>query len=104
MSKRACVESHAPRIILPAPEAAAACPPLGIARYQRTFDKFDVDKSESLRIDELRAYMQSIDPSITEAQVQDTFISLDRNQSGLISWGEFLRSSQWTELRAVQHM
>jgi Ca2+-binding EF-hand superfamily protein len=57
----------------------------------KTFEEIDVDRSGYLSLDELRAFLHTQDPSISEQQVRDTFNDMDRSKNGLVSRREFLR-------------
>ena len=59
-------------------------------QVNQLFEAIDTNQSGFVSIDELAAFMQSNDPSITVEQVQERFDQLDRNRDGSLSLQEFL--------------
>jgi Ca2+-binding EF-hand superfamily protein len=73
-------------------ESPAASPLAGlVSRDRKTFDLIDEDESGYVSLDELRAFLQHLDASISEQQVRDTFDDLDEDKNGLVSKKEFLK-------------
>ena len=74
-------------------------PSVDIARDSSSLDTLfttlDINSSGEITIDELRAYMLSKDPKVTEEQVQDRFNLMDRDKDGGITkmeLAEFLKN------------
>jgi Ca2+-binding EF-hand superfamily protein len=59
-------------------------------QVNQLFEAIDTDQSGFVSIDELGAFMQSKDPSVTVEHVQERFDQLDRNRDGSLSLQEFL--------------
>ncbi len=67
----------------------------------RLFGAIDADKTGSIKLAELRAFMRREDPSLTDAQVQELFDRLDQNRDGSVTKKEFL-GTQFTRFTGTK--
>jgi Ca2+-binding EF-hand superfamily protein len=68
---------------------------------KRLFAAIDADKTGSIQLAELRAFMRREDPALTDAQVQELFDRLDQNRDGSVTKKEFL-GTQFTRFTGTK--
>jgi Ca2+-binding EF-hand superfamily protein len=68
---------------------------------KRLFAAIDADKTGSIQLAELRAFMRREDPALTDAQVQELFDHLDQNRDGSVTKEEFL-GTQFTRFTGTK--
>ena len=57
---------------------------------QKIFQKFDVDRNNSVSYDEARAVMQDFKFTQTDAEIRTLMMGFDKNQDGQLQFDEFV--------------
>ena len=71
-----------------------------VVRDKQVFSAIDVDNSGQISLDELRDFMTSHDPSITEEEILKRFTQMDKDNSGAVDKAEFVAAGGKARERA----
>ena len=68
---------------------------LKVAEIRSIFDHYDRDRSGYIDASEWSVFLRVLDPSVSEQDIRTGLSAVDKNLSGHVEFGEFLR--WWSE-------
>ena len=68
---------------------------LKITELRSIFDHYDRDRSGYIDASEWSAFLRVLDPSISDREIRAGLLEVDKNLSGHVDFGEFIR--WWSE-------